>query len=247
MLVIRDIDNFSSDEYIVASDGSFDGIHLGHRHILENVLSRAQSSHGRSMVVTYFPHPRTVIDSKEPFPILSTVEEKAFLLERMGFDYMAVIPFTMQFASLSADDFLEGYLYGKLSVKELCIGYNHAFGNMRAGHFESTLRHHKLMVRKMEEVRCSSCKVSSTIIRRHLEKGEIEQANALLGHNYLIIGEKAGGNSVRVCPQKLLPPSGEYRAIVNGRTSFVRIDSSEIFLEEDAENNTVIELCSRIA
>ncbi|MBQ0080193.1 MAG: FAD synthetase family protein [Alistipes sp.] len=246
MQIIRDIEAFSSKEYIVASDGSFDGVHLGHRHILDSVLLGASNSGGHSMVITYSPHPRLVVDSQLDFGILSTVEEKAFLLDRMGFDFLAVIAFTKEFSKIPADEFLEQYIYGKLCVNELCIGYNHAFGNMRKGNFESAKQHGKLNVIRMDELKVSSQKVSSTIIRELICKGDVQKAVELLGHAYVVIGESMDGRRILVDRSKLLPPEGRYVAYVDGTLSEVIVDSKTLLLNKQMDTNPVIEICSRI-
>lgn len=208
----------------VVTVGSFDGVHLGHLHLLEIMRERAHESGGETVVVTFASHPRKVLKSEDELGLLTSLNEKAFLLDREGVDNLVVMPFDEATSRLSPEDFLRDFLIGRLGAKELVVGYNHHFGHGKEGS-AAMLRglEAKYGFRICEALPIAGRhgeKISSTAIREAVAKGEMRQAERLLGHPYIIIaavgehGELYGDE-----PLKLMPPEGRYYVVVNGRNA----------------------------
>ncbi len=232
-------DTHSSVEFLplpsVVTAGSYDGVHRGHRMILDRMVAVAESRHLRSVVVTFEPHPRRVLreaSSGQP-ELLTTLDEKIDLLAGACVDLLFVVRFTADFASRSSDDFIRNVLVGLLGAQSVIVGYDHAFGRDRSGgcHTLETLgRELDFDVEVVDEVRIGHEHFSSTRIRTLLESGKIEEANEFLGYPYLITGTVAHGdklgreigfptvNLALLDPNKLLPRAGVYLAqtVVNG-------------------------------
>jgi len=216
--------------------GSYDGVHTGHRQIIARMAAIARSRYLRSVVVTFEPHPRKVLKGavSGPLGLLTTFEEKIDLLARETIDLLFVIRFTPDFASRTSDDFIRNVLVKLLGARTIIIGYDHAFGRDRSGS-RRTLDYLGLElgfdVEVVEEILMGKEHFSSTRIRRLLEVGKIEEANAFLGYPYMISGrvvdgEKRGRNigfptvNLKLSDtDKLLPRPGVYHAQteVNGR------------------------------
>lgn len=205
----------------VVTVGSFDGVHLGHLHLLEIMREKAQASGGETIVVTFAQHPRTILKSEGELKLLTSLNEKAILLQMEGVDNLVVIPFDESTGGTSPEEFLENFLIGRLGAKELVVGYNHHFGHNKGGS--------AAMLRDLEtkygfRIHEASPvtgrhgeRISSTVIREAVAKGQMRQAERLSGHPYIVMatvgehGELAGDE-----PLKLLPPEGRYYVVVNG-------------------------------
>lgn len=169
----------------VVTIGSFDGVHRGHADLLRQVVARAREVGGRSVVVTFAPHPREVLPRGGDFRLLTTTERKAQLLEELGVDEMIVVEFTMEFASLTSEEFVRELLCGKLGMHTLAVGYNHRFGHDRYvadDHFERLGERYGFEVARIPEYRFEGDKISSSVIRNLLSEGNLERAEELLGH-----------------------------------------------------------------
>ncbi len=184
----------------VVTIGVFDGVHNGHRHILKKVTEDASRLNGESTVITFWPHPRIVLNKDAgKLRLLNTLDEKINLLERVGINNLVILPFTKEFAALSACEFTETYLVNKLGTKKLIIGYNHQFGKNREGDYEQLKNcaiKYGFQIERLPAFEPAGEKISSTIIRNHLEKGEIKKANAFLGYHYPINGYIVSGNQI---------------------------------------------------
>ena len=164
MRVIYGFDSIPAISHAVATVGSYDGVHSGHRVLIEQVIARAKARGGDSVVVTFEPHPRITLGKAEGLKLLTTLEEKALLLERLGVDFMVVIPFDLAFSRLSHQQFIEQYLIGKLGIEELVVGYNHHFGHNKSGDYNYlTSQQPTLAVYQVEQQLVESSKVSSTV------------------------------------------------------------------------------------
>ena len=243
MQIIRGFDHIPTYTKAVATVGSYDGLHSGHSVLLDRVKQRAKALDAVSMVITFEPHPRITLGQDEGLKLLTTLEEKALLLDKMGIDFMMVIPFDRAFSQLSHQQFIEHYLVGKLCVAELIVGYNHHFGHNKSGDYNYLSSNQApLTVTQVEQQRVESQKVSSTIIRQTIERGDMALAAQLLGHNYIIIGQSDSNGNIVPSPYKLLPPSGKYRAVVDNSREEVTIEQGAIYCS--VKNKTVkIELC----
>ncbi len=206
--------------------GSYDGIHRGHMRLLESLLAEAKTEGGESVVLTFEPHPRITLGRAEGLRLLTTLEEKCVLLERMGIDHVIVIPFDEAFSRVTPYEFIQNYLISKVGARTMIAGYDHHFGRDNEGNY-SFLNRQGFPLRIVEVAECNvdSEKVSSTVIRRLIARGEMRQAVKLLGHPYPVIGEAKNG-VVKTAPLKLLPAPGTYEILIGGQPATARIDPS---------------------
>lgn len=214
----------------VVTVGSYDGVHAGHRRLLERIVRLAREQEGESVVVTFSPHPRTVLGNRgERVVLLNSLREKALLLEEAGIDNLIVVKFTKAFSQISSTVFVTDYLLGRIGARTLVIGYNHHFGYNQEGNFDFLRRLQQQFDFSIYEIPRQDVdrdKVSSTVIRRLIEAGEISKANRLLGHSYFIIARS--GENGRVWPDdpaKLLPPPGNYPVLVEGGRETLTVGS----------------------
>ena len=219
MKVVWGFDNPPLIRNGVATVGSYDGVHRGHRILLDEVVRQAKASEGESVVLTFEPHPRITLGNDEGLRLLSIFEEKCQLLEQVGIDYVVVIPFDEAFSRLSREVFIDDYLVGKLGIKRLVIGYNHHFGHNKEGNHSFLLQHGALQVVEVAQYTDNGNKVSSTTIRKAIGEGDMSLARQLLGHTYIIIGVADGEGKVVTDKYKLLPRDGRYACTINGVAS----------------------------
>lgn len=216
MKVVWGFDNPPMLRNGVATVGSYDGVHRGHRILLDEVVRQAKACNGESVVLTFEPHPRITLGNDEGLRLLTSFEEKCVLLEQVGVDYVVVIPFDEAFSRLSREEFIDDYLIGKLRIKRLVVGYNHHFGHNKEGDHSFLLRHGTLEVVEIAQYTDNGNKISSTTIRKAFAEGDVALARQLLGHTYIIIGEADEQGRVAITPHKLLPADGEYDCLING-------------------------------
>jgi riboflavin kinase/FMN adenylyltransferase len=213
-------------ERAVLTIGTFDGVQLGHRKIIEQLVNEAKRVNGTSIVLTFFPHPKHVVgNNSEAILLLNTLDEKENLLSEAGVDHLVVTPFTTEFAELNAENYIKEFLIRSFHPLTLIIGYDHRFGKNRMGDFnmlEEYSTEFGYTVLEVPEHILAHIKISSTQIRNQLLLGNVEQANALLGYNYffsgtVIDGEKRGrtigfptANLSISDNEKLIPAEGVY-------------------------------------
>lgn len=211
-----------------AAVGSFDGVHGGHRLLLDRVVSEARDAGGESVVLTFEPHPRVTLGCVDGLRLLTSTEEKAWLLEREGIDNLIVIPFDLAFSRLTPDAFVRDYLIGKVGVRTLVVGYNHHFGRGKEGDY-AYLEHLRgefgFRVVRIAEYDADAGKVSSTVLRRLIGRGEMDHAARMMPHPYLLIGKLSAGEVRVEEPLKLLPPAGAYRIRANGFDAGMILDA----------------------
>ena len=223
MKVVRGFDNPPTLVNGVATVGSYDGVHCGHRILLDEVVRRAKAGGGESVVLTFEPHPRITLGNDEGLQLLSSFEEKCALLEQVGVDYVVVIPFDEAFSRLSREEFIDDYLVGKLGIKELIVGYNHHFGHNKAGDYSFLVERGALKVVEVAQYTDNGNKVSSTTIRQALAEGNLTLARQMLGHPYIIIGIADAEGKLATDRYKLLPIDGTYSCTVNGKVATCEI------------------------
>src|SRR5574341_96219 len=208
----------------VVTLGTFDGVHLGHKALIQKVVNRAKESGKKSVVVTYEPHPQMVVSPQSAPLLLTTLEEKIPLLEQVGIDELIIINFDLEFSNLTAREFIEEILIRKLNPGFLLVGYNHAFGKNREGKVENlkeSSRIYNFEMEVVEPVETQEEVVSSSKIRRELTLGHFTRACQMLGHPYPIFGTVIYGSglgktlgyptaNLSVPDQKLLPKAGVY-------------------------------------
>ena len=230
MKVYKNIEDFIPIKNAVVTTGTFDGVHTGHRVIISRINKIAKEIGGESVIITFYPHPQLVLHPEEKnIFVLNTQEEKIKLLENCGIDYLIIIPFTKEFASISYLDFIKNILIDKLHVKRLVIGYDHHFGNERKGSLQHLMDYgskYNFEVEQISAQKISDTEVSSTKIRRALLSGDITTANNYLGYEYFFRGCVVHGNHIGTSigyptanieisePYKLIPANGVYAVIV---------------------------------
>ena len=241
MRVFRGIELLPALRNAVATMGSFDGVHCGHRELLERVMQRARELQGESVVITFDPHPRYVLGTGEGMQLLSTIEEKIFLLEQIGIDNLIIIPFTQEFSRTSPMEFI-GSL-AAIGIRSMVVGYNHRFGHNKEGDFEYLSTHSgEMEITKVEQQQVAGGKVSSTSIRQCIADGEMQRVAQMLARAYIIIGEVGEDGTIGgISENKLLPTAGEYQAKVNGTENKISISQSrEISFEKPVEEGEVL-------
>lgn len=226
MKVIYDIKEFDPQKPVILTQGTFDGVHFGHRKILRHVVSEAREIDGVSVLLTFYPHPRLVLypDDNE-LKLLTTIEEKVELVSAIGIDYLIIIPFTQELSRLRASDFVRDILVEQLHISKLIIGYDHRFGRNREGGLKEMIQFAETYNFKLEEIPPQDIEdsiVSSTKIRKALLDGDVHLAKEYLGDLYNISGKVEEGlqrgttigyptANVRVGSSfKLIPKNGVY-------------------------------------
>ncbi|MBL7684214.1 MAG: bifunctional riboflavin kinase/FAD synthetase [Flavipsychrobacter sp.] len=199
MAVYYNTDELTAFSNAVITIGTFDGVHLGHHTILQQVVSHAKELGGESIVLTFEPHPRKLLFPDQPVKIITPLEEKIKLINNAGIDHVFVVPFTKEFASLSAEAYIKDFLVKYLHPKGIVIGYDHQFGHDRTGDirlletlkFESGFEVYEIPAKQIEDAA-----VSSTKIRNALGNGNINEANQMLGRQYSLKGNVISGSQI---------------------------------------------------
>lgn len=234
MRVCKGVDNLPEFRNGILTIGTFDGVHAGHQEIIRRINRIALEINGETIVLTFHPHPRMVLQPDDAsLKLLNTPDEKIRLLSHYGIDNLILIPFSKEFSRLSAQQYVEDFLWKKIRPRKIVIGYDHRFGNKREGDINlmRTLADKlRFEVVEIEAQMVENISVSSTKIRNALLTGDLETANSLLGRYYSISGKVVRGDqrgtkfgfptaniSVRD-PHKLIPASGVYavRVVVDG-------------------------------
>lgn len=212
----------------VITTGSFDGVHIGHKFILDRINEIASDISGESVLVTFHPHPRKVLypdTAGKNLLLINSQKEKTELLSKTGLDHLIIVEFTKEFSKISSIDFIRSILVQKLGAKKVVIGFNHHFGHNREGNFDYLYelgQYYGFGVEEIPEQDIHRETVSSTLIRKALLDGKIQRANAYLDHLYIIMGTLKDGSSTcktlnfPTCrmpitdENKLVPPDGVY-------------------------------------
>ncbi|MCB9261602.1 MAG: bifunctional riboflavin kinase/FAD synthetase [Flavobacteriales bacterium] len=231
MKIIRDLEHFVEHKPVVLTQGTFDGVHLGHQKIITHVVKKAREIDGVSVLLTFYPHPRLVLfPDDNQLKMLSTIDEKAQLLESFGLDYLVILPFTKEISRISAYQFIKDILVEKLHISTIIVGYDHRFGKNREGsivEIKKFSHQFNYQIDQIAEQDINDCIVSSTKIRNALLDGNIPHANELLGRTFGIRGIVIEGNklgktlgfptaNVEISDTyKLIPMNGVYAVRVN--------------------------------
>lgn len=171
--------------------GTFDGVHIGHSKILERLINNAENAGLKSTVLTFFPHPRMVLQKDTEIKLLNTLEEKVQILDAIGLDYLVIHPFTKDFSRLSATEFVRDILVNSLRTKKIIIGYDHRFGRNRNANIQDLITFGNTLDFEVEEIpaqEIDDVSVSSTKIRNALLEGDITTANNYLNYAYMLTG-----------------------------------------------------------
>ncbi|MBM3440735.1 MAG: bifunctional riboflavin kinase/FAD synthetase [Bacteroidetes bacterium] len=197
MKVYRNINTIPHFNHAVVTIGTFDGVHVGHQLIIQNLIAETEASGGESLLITFHPHPRKVVYPDRNLMQLNTLEEKIGLLKKYGIHNLVVAPFTKAFSELTAMQYIEEFLVGKFNPAVIIIGYDHKFGNQREGDFKLLEAHAQRFgyrVKEMDEKLVNNAIVSSTRIRNALSSGDVDTANRELGYSYFFTGMVVDGN-----------------------------------------------------
>jgi riboflavin kinase / FMN adenylyltransferase len=200
MKVYRDINSLPIFTNAVITTGSFDGVHTGHVQIIEQLIKEAEKIGGTPVLITFYPHPKQVVQMKDKaLFILNTPEEKYELLQIKGIENIVVVPFDKSFSELSAADYIANFLVEKFNPAIIVIGYDHRFGNNREGDFnllKSKEADYNFQVKEIPEHVLTNITISSTKIRAAMLEGNIEKAATYLGYNYFFSGKIIEGNKL---------------------------------------------------
>jgi len=197
--VFHSISEYTSQNNCSLTVGTFDGVHLGHLQILDQLVKTAKKYHEESVLLTFFPHPRMVLQKELDIKLLNTIDERIELLSQTGLDNLIIVPFNKEFSRLSAVEFVRDILVNQLKIKHLIIGYDHHFGRNREGTFDELVEYGNLYGFEVLEISAQDIEnvaVSSTKIRNALNNGDIEKATKYLDKPYMITGEVVRGKGV---------------------------------------------------
>ncbi len=182
----------------VVTIGMFDGIHLGHRHLIASVVGHAKDCRGESVIITFWPHPRIVLkQDTQSLRFITTMEEKTQMMSELQVDHLVLLPFTMQLAAMSADEFVEKILVRSVGIYHLVMGFNHHFGKGRSSNYDdyaSLARKYGFYISRENAIDIHGLHCSPPVIRESLTKGDVSSANLLLGYQYRLVGHVLGGN-----------------------------------------------------
>jgi len=237
VITVRNISKYKEEHPTVMTIGTFDGVHIGHLKILNKIINHAKSTELKSSVLTFFPHPRMVLQKDANIKLLNTIEEKINILERLGLDVLIIHPFTKEFSRLTATEFVRDILVNTLNTKKVIIGYDHRFGRNRTANINDLVTFGNTYDFSVDEIpaqEIDDVSVSSTKIRKALEDGDIETANNYLGYDYMLtgtiikgkgIGKQLGYPTANLSiaeDYKLIPKNGAYvvNSVINGKTVY---------------------------
>lgn len=228
MGLLQNIETYNSSEPTIVTIGTFDGVHMGHQKIIKRLVDAGNNSGLKSVVLTFFPHPRMVLQKDTGIKLINTINERSQMLDSLGLDFLLIKEFTQEFSRLSAEDFVKDVLVKKLNAKKVIIGYDHRFGRNRNADIQDLKAFGEIYGFEVEEISAKDINdvaVSSTKIRTALNDGDIVKANAFLGYSFMLtgtvvkgkgLGKQLGFPTANVIIEedyKLIPKYGSY--IVN--------------------------------
>lgn len=200
MKIYTQLSDFKKLANAVVTIGTFDGVHFGHQKIIKRLCELAKSSGGESVLLTFFPHPRMIIDPEnQELKMINTVDEKAQILASLGVDHLIITPFTRDFSNLSADEYIKNILVDAIGTKKIIIGYDHRFGKDRLGSIHTLVENSSVFGYEVEEIPeqdINDVAVSSTKIRKALLDGDVALANEYLGYAFSIYGPVIKGDKI---------------------------------------------------
>lgn len=236
MNIFNKIQDFKSNSPTTVTLGTFDGVHLGHKKIIERLTQHSPEKH-QSLVLTFFPHPRMVLQEKSDIKLLNTIQEKADLLEKAGLQNLIIHPFDQSFSQLSAEEFVKTILVDQFNVGKIIIGHDHRFGKNRSADIHDLIafgQKYHFDVEQISAEEIDEVSISSTKIRNALYDGNIHLANEYLGYNYFLTGIVVKGKQLGRTigfPTANLKIEEEYKLIPQNGVYVVKstIDQKEVF------------------
>ena len=237
MKIFNNIQSYSSEKESILTIGIFDGVHIGHNKILTKLVEESKKNNLSSLIMTFFPHPRMVLQKSQEIKMIDTIDEKIYLFEKTGVDNLIIQPFDENFSKIRAKEFVEEILVKKLKIKHIIIGYDHRFGKDREASVDDLKKFGLNYMFTVEEIAAQeihSIAISSTKIRNAILKGEIKKCNEYLGRNFMLTGEVVHGDALGKkinfptanikIPEtyKIIPKNGVYlvKAIINSERYF---------------------------
>lgn len=199
MNVYYGIQEFRKLSFAVVTSGTFDGVHLGHQKILSRIKEVCATIGGESVLITFHPHPRMVIQGAKDLQLLTTIEEKITLLEANGVQHLLIIPFNREFSELSSEEFIHKILIDTIGTKKLVIGYDHRFGKNREGGFDylqTNAQRYGFEIEEIPRQDLDHVTVSSSKIRKSLLEGDVHLADEFLGRPYSLSGTIVKGKQL---------------------------------------------------
>jgi riboflavin kinase/FMN adenylyltransferase len=190
---------YKNERPAVVTIGTFDGVHIGHKAILRRLVETAKKEDLDSVVLTFFPHPRMVLQQNTDLKLINTIEERASLLQKTGLDHLVIHPFTHAFSRLTALEYVRDILVNSLNAKKIIIGYDHRFGRNRTANIENLKEYGLIYNFEVEEISAKEIDdvaVSSTKIRKALNSGDVETANSYLDYEFMLSGEVVKGRAI---------------------------------------------------
>lgn len=191
MSEVKKIETYKNTEPSVVTIGTFDGVHIGHQKIINRLINTGKLEGLKSVILTFFPHPRMVLQKDSNIKLINTIDERIAILNTLGLDYLLIKKFTHEFSRLSADEFVKQILVDKLNAKKVIIGYDHRFGRNRNADINDLIKFGETYGFDVEEISVQDINdvaVSSTKIRKALNEGNIAKANTFLGYNFMLNG-----------------------------------------------------------
>lgn len=239
----------------IVTIGTFDGVHIGHKRILEKIIISAKELNCESVALTFFPHPRMILQENSFVKLLNTMEEKIVLLQKTGIDNLIIHPFDKEFSQLTAEEFVKNILVDQLQIQKIIIGYDHRFGRNRTADIQDLIRFGKEYGFEVEQISAQEIDdiaVSSTKIRTALADGTIALANEYLGYNYFFTGTVIKGKQLGRTigfptanihieeDYKLIPKNGVYlvKSLLNGKLIYGMMNIGKR-PTVDGENQTI--------
>lgn len=197
--LFHSINDFRSTKKTILTLGTFDGVHIGHKKILERITQNTENGKYESLVLTFFPHPRMVLQEKSEIKLLNTISEKTKLLEQTGIENLVIHPFNENFSRLTAEEFVHSILVDQFHIQKIIIGHDHRFGRNRTANIDDLIAFGKEYGFEVEQITAQEIQdvsVSSTKIRKALDEGNITLANDYLGYAYFLTGEIVKGKQL---------------------------------------------------
>jgi len=197
--IINDLSTYKSTTKTFVTIGTFDGVHIGHQKVLKNLVKNAKINNATPSLLTFFPHPRMVLEKDKEIKLINTIDERISLLKKTGLKFLIIQKFTKEYANKTALNFVKNILVDKLNVSKLIIGYDHQFGKNREGDFSQLQKYGQqfnFTVEEISQLNVDSITISSTKIRKAIEAGKIETANNYLGYNFMLTGEVVKGRNL---------------------------------------------------
>jgi len=235
--IFHSIQDFKQGSKTIVTLGTFDGVHIGHKKIIERLIHNSEESNCETLLLTFFPHPRMVLQDQSEIKLLNTIDEKSLLLEKTGLNNLVIHPFDKAFSRLTAEEFVKNILVDVFNIKKIIIGHDHRFGRNRTANIDDLIVFGQLYDFEVEQIsqqEVNEVAVSSTKIRNAILEGNIELANKYLGYDYFFTGKVVKGKQLGRTigyptanisieeNYKLIPAQGVYvvSSIIDGKTVF---------------------------